>query len=210
MTWLRSQLRVTWHLPAVLAVLAIVLLSVAATPWLTSMPPRVVHLRGSHREIGLQHGRLLHDEIRALYDAYVVHGLVEKEQQSLASLTRTARHYDRFIPGPLREELHGIADGAGVPYDQILVMNTFADALLGRSPRFCSAVAVHGNAGLLVGRNLDWVNHGVAHRSGVVFIGPSDGVVTIQSVVFDPKARAAHVAIGKLPAPAGRFYRIAL
>jgi predicted choloylglycine hydrolase len=364
--WLRSQLRITWHLPAVLALLAMAIGGAAATPWITSNPPRIVQLRGTHREIGLQHGRLLHAEIRALYDAYIVHGLVEKEHQSIEGLTKVARHYEPFIPAALREELHGIAEGAGLPYDQILVMNTFADALLGKSPRFCSAVAVHGSDGLLIGRNLDWVNHGVAHRSGVVFlleprgerrvlsvgwpgiagvvtgmndrgvvvtmnmaissdaepnatpvllrirdvlahassaeaavadatsqprtmamnwmvadagsaavveltghrfavrpmagscavttnyfeslkerdgsggdrsatlrgafataspatvgeveralfrvafIGPASGLVTIQSVVFDPKARTAHVAIGKVPAPAGRFYRVSM
>ena len=362
--WLRSQLRITWHLPLALALLALAVAGVAAAPWLTSHAPRVVELRGTHREIGLQHGRLLSREIRALYDAYVLHGLVEKEQRSIDDLTNVARHYEPFIPAELREELHGIAEGSGLPYDHILVMNTFADALLGKSPRFCSAVAVHGSDGLLVGRNLDWVDHGVAHRSGVVFIveprgerrvlsvgwpgiagvvtgmndrgvvvtmnmalssdaepnatpallrirdilehsqnasaavagatakprtmamnwmiadaesasvveltghrfavrpmagtcavttnyfeslkehggfggdrsatlrsvfasdssatigeverallrvafiGPSSGVATIQSVVFDPKARTAHVAIGKLPAPAGRFYPV--
>jgi predicted choloylglycine hydrolase len=181
-SWLRSQLRITWHLPAALAVLAVVLLSVAATPWVTSHRPRVVRLRGTHREIGLQHGRLLRAEIRALYDAYVLHGLVEKENRSIESLTKIALHYDPFIPAPLREELHGIAEGAGVRYEQILVMNTFADALLGKSPRFCSAVAVHGNGGLLVGRNLDWVNHDVAHRSGVIFVTEAPGERRVLSV----------------------------
>jgi predicted choloylglycine hydrolase len=180
--WLRSQLRITWHLPIALALLAAVLLTLAATPWMTSQPPRVVRLSGTHHEIGLQHGRLLRGEIQALFDAYIVHGLVEKENRPLASLTKIALHYDPFIPSALREELHGIAEGAGLPYEQILVMNTFADALLGRSPRFCSAVAVHGGDGLLVGRNLDWVNHEVAHRSGVVFLVEAQGERRVLSV----------------------------
>lgn len=180
--WLRSQLRITWHLPAALALLALAVGAVAAEPWLTSRPPRVVRLSGTHREIGLQHGRLLHAEIRALYDAYVIHGLVEHEHQSLERLTKVARHYEPFIPAGLRDELHGIADGSGVPYENLLVMNTFADALLGKSPRFCSAVAVHRADGLLVGRNLDWVNHGIAHKSGVVFLLEPRGEERVLSV----------------------------
>lgn len=180
--WLRSQLRITWHLPAVLALLAIAIAGAAATPWLTSHPPRVVQLAGTHREIGLQHGRLLRADIAALYDSYIVHGLVAEEHQSIERLTKVARHYEPFIPAELRDELHGIAEGSGLPYDQILVMNTFADALLGKSPRLCSAVAVHGSGGLLVGRNLDWVNHGVAHRSGVVFLLAPRGERRVLSV----------------------------
>src|SRR5207253_6884363 len=106
--WLRSQLRITWHLPVALALLALAAGGVAATPWLTSKPPRVVELRGTHREIGLQHGRLLRGEIRKLYDAYILHGLVEKEHRSIADLTKVAIHYEPFIPAELRDELHGI------------------------------------------------------------------------------------------------------
>src|ERR1051325_7989586 len=181
MGWLRSQLRITWHLPAAVAALVILIGGALTWNWAAAPEPRVIRLHGTHREIGLQHGRLLRKEIRDLYDAYVVHGIVEKEGRPLASLVAAARHYDPLIPAPLREEMHGIAEGAGLPYEQILVMNPFADALLGRN-RFCSAVAVHGKDGLLVGRNLDWVNHGVAHRSGVVFVLEADGERKVMSV----------------------------
>ena len=152
-----------------------------AWPWLTSSPPRVVRLSGSHHEIGVQHGRLLRNEIRALYDAYVVAGIVEKEGRPLHQLVAAARHYDAFVPARYREEMRGIAEGSGMTYEQILVINTFADALLGES-RFCSAVAVNGRDGLLVGRNLDWMNHRVAHRSGVVFILEPSGARRVISV----------------------------
>jgi hypothetical protein len=64
----------------------------------------------------------------------------------------------------------GIAEGAGIPYEHVLVMNTFADAVLGPPVRACSAYAVTTDKGLLVGRNLDWTNYAVAHRHGVVFV----------------------------------------
>jgi len=180
MDW-RKQLRITWHLPAALALLALFAGGAAAWNWAAVPQPRVVRLAGTHHEIGLQHGRLLRDEIRALYDAYVLHGIVEKEGVPLESLLAQAHRYDAVIPKPLREEMAGIAEGAGLPYDEILIMNTFADTLLG-GHRLCSAVAVHGKDGLLVGRNLDWLNHGVAHRSGVVFILEPKGERRVMSI----------------------------
>jgi len=178
---LRRQLRITWHLPAVLLVLFAIAAGAASFNWLTSPRPRVVRLTGTHYEIGLQHGRLLRAEIRALWNGYVVHGLAEKEHHSVADLVAAARHYDHLIPQPLREEMRGIADGAEVPYDEIVVINTFADAMLG-GQRFCSALAVNGNDGLLIGRNLDWTDHDVAHRSGVVFILEPKGERRVMSV----------------------------
>jgi hypothetical protein len=44
----------------------------------------------------------------------------------------------------------------------------------------------------------------------VAFIGPPAGLVTVQSVVFEPKTRTAHVAIGRIPAPSGRFFTVRL
>lgn len=174
--WWRKQLRITWHLPVVL--IGGVLLSVLALNWnrLTSHPPRVVRLSGTHYEMGLQHGRILSREIRELYNAYVLQGLCQKEGYAEADLVSIGRHYDRFIPEDYRQEMRGIAEGANIPYERILVINTFADATLGKTPRACSALAVSTNQGLLVGRNLDWINHKVAHKSGIVFLlEPKDG-----------------------------------
>jgi len=77
--------------------------------------------------------------------------------------------------------MRGIADGSGIAYEKILVLNTFADSILG-SARFCSAVAVRGKDGLLVGRNLDWINHSVAHRAGIVFILEPSGERRVMSI----------------------------
>ncbi len=71
----REQLRITWHLPAALAGLALAGLLAHWWPWLTSRPPRVVLLRGTHYQMGLQHGRLFGSEIRELFHVYVEVGL---------------------------------------------------------------------------------------------------------------------------------------
>jgi hypothetical protein len=53
----REQVRITWHLPAVLAGLALAGMVAWWWPWLTSTRPQVVVLSGSHYQMGLQHGR---------------------------------------------------------------------------------------------------------------------------------------------------------
>ncbi len=186
---IRRQLRITWHLPLVLGALAVIGAGTASWNWIRSSPPRVLRLSGTHREIGLQHGRLLRREIRDIWEGYIVEGVVAKEHRSVEELVATARHYDPFIPESLREEMHGIAEGAGVPYEQILVLNTFADALLGRQ-RLCSAVAARGEHGLLIGRNLDWTNYGIAHRTGIVFILEPTGERRVMSVAWPGMAGA--------------------
>jgi predicted choloylglycine hydrolase len=178
----RDQLRVTWQLPAVLACLAALALLAHSWSWLTSTPPRVVRLSGSHYQMGLRHGRLLAAEIREIFQGYIEDGLVAREGFRLPSLIGSARRFERYIPGGLRAEMRGIADGSGVPYERILLLNTFADATLGRSPRFCSALAVQTREGLLVARNLDWEDHDIAHRAGVVFLLAGDGEQPVMSV----------------------------
>lgn len=167
--WLRSQMRVTWHLPLVLCGLAALWCVASKWAWLTSSPPRIVDIAGATGfELGLAHGRALSREIRELFTAYVVHGLVEQDRWSLSDLIAIGRHYQAYIPDRYIDEMRGVAAGAGIPYEHVLVMNTFAEAVLGRPLRACSAFAVKTNVGLLIGRNLDWTNYGVAHRYGIV------------------------------------------
>jgi isopenicillin-N N-acyltransferase like protein len=143
---------------------------------LTSTPPTVRAFSGSHYEMGLAHGRAFRAEIGQLYEKYLIGGLVRTEGWSLADLVAIGHHYEPFIPVQYSDEMRGIAEGSGLSYEQVLAMNTYPDAILGATPRACSAFAVRTVNGLLVGRNLDWTNYGVAHRYGVVqILRPSDG-----------------------------------
>jgi predicted choloylglycine hydrolase len=173
----RRQLRVTWQLPVVLAGLGAAALLDREWSWLSSRPPRVVRLSGSHHEMGLRHGRLLRAEIHELFHVYVEEGLVAHEGYSLAQLRSRALRFDPHVPRELREEMRGIAEGSGLPYDEVLLLNTIPDLTHGKSPALCSALAVRTTRdGLLVGRNLDWEDHGIAHRAGVVFVfAPASG-----------------------------------
>jgi hypothetical protein len=121
-------------------------------------PPtlRVLELKGAPYERGLQHGRALSSEIKSFYTTMLGTSLLpylNREQTDIAAflkaydpklhpeyangqfsyrlLLESAQELEKSIPPGMVEEMHGVADGAGVPYEQVLLLNTFVDAVLG-------------------------------------------------------------------------------
>ena len=182
----RRQLRLTWHLPAVLTGMALLVVGFRVWPWLSSEPPRVLRLSGSHAEIGLAHGTALAEEIHRAYEDYVLGGLVEHAGWTEPALLELARHYEQRIPERYQREIRGISEGSSVSYERVVLLNVLPDVLLGGRPRragsprstqamACSSVAAVDEEGLIVGRNLDWLGYGVGHRLGVVTIVEAEG-----------------------------------
>ncbi len=117
-------------------------------------PPtrEVLRLEGSAYERGLQHGRRLKSKIRSFYTTLLLTSILphlNREQPDLAAvfpeyrkgryaggrfsfelLLDSARSFEKSISRAHRDEMRGVADGAEVPYEQVLVLNTFVDALL--------------------------------------------------------------------------------
>jgi isopenicillin-N N-acyltransferase-like protein len=132
-----------------------------------------VTVAGPARERGRQYGEQARDRIGRSIEAY---GAVFRE---LAGLDRDAsREYARayvpaieaFLPAAL-EEMAGIAEGAGVPVDDVLALNVRTEVMyaaearraLGRVPSECSAFAAIAPAtagtSALAGQNWDWLPH---------------------------------------------------
>lgn len=138
---------------------------------------RFLHLEGSPRELGLQHGRLLgplvRDTVREYLNAMAFwRGLGRRE------LLRRGRLMEPFIPDRYREEMAALAEGAEVPYEDILVAHTFLESVQAVA---CSCYAAYGantrDGGVVFGRNLDFLSMGFAHRCGVVaFVKPDGGI----------------------------------
>lgn len=121
----------------------------AATP-----PPtrEFLELRGTPYERGLQHGTALRSKIRSFYTTLLTNSLfpyLGREQPDIASLLAeynaeryqggnfafelmldSAKSIERSLNRATREELQGIADGSGLTYEQVLVLNTFFDSLM--------------------------------------------------------------------------------
>jgi hypothetical protein len=117
-------------------------------------PPysEIVELSGTAYERGFQHGRALETKIRELYTQLLTSSLLpwlnrEKPgledvlvaykdpaygdgQFSYKVLLESGQNLLKDIPQPYVEEMQGVADGSGMPFEQILVLNTFVDTML--------------------------------------------------------------------------------
>lgn len=117
-------------------------------------PPtrELVRLSGTPYERGKQHGEQLQSKIKSFYTTLLTASLfpyLGREQPDIATLLteyqgeryqnghfayelllESAKSLERSIPLAARDELHGIADGSGLSYDEVLVLNTFVDSTL--------------------------------------------------------------------------------
>ena len=138
---------------------------------------RFLHLEGGDFERGVQQGALLGPVIGDLLHEYLK-AITWLRGMRRAEIVRRGRRLEPFIPQAFIEEMRGIARGAGVPYEDILMGHTFLEAVQAAS---CSCYAAYGratrNGRLVFGRNLDFMSMGVAHRCQVVaFHKPEDGI----------------------------------
>ncbi|MGO8703683.1 MAG: C45 family autoproteolytic acyltransferase/hydolase [Candidatus Brocadiia bacterium] len=153
---------------------------------------RFLHLEGSPREMGLQHGRLLRPVIQRVFEEYI--GMIRLFRAlSRAELLRRGRRLEPHIPAPYLEEMRGLADGAAMAYDDILIAHTFLESVQAVQ---CSCFAAHGAATracpesdrrggeLIFGRNLDFVSMGIAQRCGLVIFCKPDGAIPFLSIAW--------------------------
>ncbi len=138
---------------------------------------RFLHVEGSPREMGLQHGRLLRPVVRRIYEEYI-RMIRWFRALSRAELLRRGRRLEPHIPAPYLEEMRGLAEGAAMEYEDILIAHTFLESVQAVQ---CSCFAAHGAATdggeLIFGRNLDFVSMGIAQRCGlIVFCKPDRGI----------------------------------
>jgi hypothetical protein len=95
---------------------------------------RILHLEGSPYEIGYQHGVLLREEIRNRIRDRLLGSLMEQDHVSHLLMLRHGRRVDARLSSEYRAELAGIADGAGVAYSQVLLLNTYGDLIAQQWP----------------------------------------------------------------------------
>jgi hypothetical protein len=123
-----------------------------------TLAPGLLHvqLKGEGYALGHMHGTLLRSEVRFIVryldEQLLGGGLTGGAKRDL--LLRKAWQLDAFIPARYRDEMQGIADGAGVRYADILLINCFDDLqyLAGCS----SAVALPHSGPVIHARNLDY------------------------------------------------------
>jgi hypothetical protein len=123
---------------------------------------RTLELWGSPTERGRRHGQSLGADIRILRRALLTYlariSLYAGALPIFGLLIWLARGFWPHIPPHLRDELAGVAAGADLGLDSLLLINV-VDDLANNSPR-CSALAVGArhtaDGAYLMGRNLDY------------------------------------------------------
>ena len=132
-----------------------------------SIPPPLVNVKGTHREIGRQIGEFAKDQVRhsvgnarelihATYDVLELTWDGAKIQAS-KYLPFAQERYPQYV-----EEILGIAEGAGVDFDDLVVLNAMEavtmDAL---HLTKCTSFAVNGeltaDGHVLIAHNEDWL-----------------------------------------------------
>jgi len=89
----------------------------------------ILRLRGTPYEMGYQHGVTQRSVIRQWVNEEVLGRTILGMGQSHGVLLAHARQLERAVPLEIQHELRGIADGAGLPYTDILLLNLVLNRL---------------------------------------------------------------------------------
>ena len=121
----------------------------------------VIELKGAGRRLGRDHGEALRDSIKEFSErAFEVHRAnlpLAVDRSALVSYARRNLAHLRDYSPELVEEMMGVAEGAGLPADDILFLNTFLEfedlrppelgaRLLSKRLWGCTTVQVHPEA----------------------------------------------------------------
>jgi isopenicillin-N N-acyltransferase-like protein len=151
---------------------------------------RVLHLRGTPYEMGYQQGALLKDDIREnvryLFDvkakelkAEVVGIKVLDPKKVIAGISRNQR---KFVPDRFFAELQGVADGAGLPVEDVTIANFIPEMF------HCSGFALAGSATrdgtLYHGRILDYGCDWRLQDHAILTVAEPDGKIPFVNVTY--------------------------
>ena len=172
---------------------------------------KVLHLKGSPRAMGRQHGVLLRDDIRAqvryLFDVKAKDFKPEllgikvplDAKRLILSIAQTQR---KFVPARFYEELEGIAEGSGVAVDEIIAANFIPEMF------HCSGFALAGSATrdgtMYHGRILDYGCDWKLQEHAVLVVAEPDGAIPFVNVTYAgfvgsvTGMNARHVSIGEM------------
>lgn len=169
----------------------------------------VLHLKGTPREMGYQHGALLKESVRrnmhTLLEVKGSQSLVEfgpikiKPKDAIQSIIEIQKP---FVPARYMEEMEGLAEGAGISVADARVCNFIPEMF------HCSGFALMGSATkdgtLYHGRVLDYaVDWGLQEHAVVIVVEPEGRIpfVNVSYAGFVGSVtgmNAEHVSIGEM------------
>ncbi len=126
--------------------------------------PPMIEVKGDYYEMGLQYGVLLRKELTGGMDAMsrILRWNADEMGVPLFAMTALvkfkARGMAAGLPRGYREEMRGVAEGSGVPYDAIISICLMYDIGMGLD---CTGVLMRGrNGSIIQGRNNDSAGFG--------------------------------------------------
>jgi dienelactone hydrolase/predicted choloylglycine hydrolase len=88
---------------------------------------RILHLKGSYREMGLAHGKLLAQEVAEDAEFFLDHWLLGGNKEKLETIQRIWNTFEPFLPRRYQEELAGLAEGSGVPLARLQLLHAIPE-----------------------------------------------------------------------------------
>ncbi len=152
---------------------------------------KVLHLKGSPRAMGRQHGVLLKEDIQAqvryLFDVKAkdfkpeLLGIKVPLDAKRVILT-IAQNQRKYVPPRFYEELEGIAEGSGVAVEEIIAANFIPEMF------HCSGFALSGSATkdgtLYHGRILDYGCDWKLQDHAVLVVAKPEGMIPFVNVTY--------------------------
>jgi len=104
----------------------------------------VLHLSGSYYDMGFQHGDLLKDKIRQNLRTQL--NYFEQRNWSYDRILDIWNITKDYLPQCYKDEMQGMADGSGLPFEEIAVLNTIPSMFnhCGGGGKSCCEVALWG------------------------------------------------------------------
>ncbi|CAG7918097.1 unnamed protein product [Penicillium olsonii] len=120
--------------------------------------PIKLTLRGSPREIGLQHGRVLREQI---HSQVAIYDLMFQQTSNLTwtEVREVAKEFQstlKVLTSHLLVEMEGIADGAGLDVLDIIALNCRSEIALGKFSDGCTTLCWKKSGGRVLSQNWDW------------------------------------------------------
>jgi hypothetical protein len=151
---------------------------------------KVLHIKGTHYEMGYQQGALLRDDIREnvryLFDVKAKEMKVELGGLKLLDAKQVikgiAARQRKFVPDRFFDEMQGIADGAGLDVQEIVIANFIPELF------HCSGFALSGAATkdgtLYHGRILDYGCDWRLQEHAVLTVAEPRGKIPFVNVTY--------------------------
>ncbi|MCK5861290.1 MAG: hypothetical protein KAH38_02320, partial [Candidatus Hydrogenedentes bacterium] len=135
---------------------------------------RVLHLKGSHYEMGYQHGTLMKEEIIQASRRLRAIGGISWKGNFEASLQEAWDRSSPFIPEKYKQEIQGVTDATGLPLQEVRDFSIFPELF------HCSGFALWGKSTadgeLLHGRVLDYMRSaGLDQWALIIIQEPTEG-----------------------------------